>query len=196
MKKNILFLACLAAVLAFGFAVMDTREPEFPYLRLHILAHSDEAMDQEKKLVVRNFILAELAEPLQKADSLQTALQYVYEHLDDLGVKAQALLAETGYQKTVRAEMVVEKYPTVQYRDRFLPEGEYWSLKVTVGDGNGHNWWCVLYPPLCFLDIRSSSALPVSTGNQQEKSEWEPLNLWRKFNGNLRQEIKKIWLTQ
>jgi stage II sporulation protein R len=193
-RKKLFILTCLAAVLAFGFAVRDTDRQEPPYLRLHVLAHSDETRDQEKKLVVRDFILEELAEPLQKANSHQAALQYVYEHLDDLRVKAQVLLARAGYQKPVRVQMVVEKYPAMQYRDKFIPEGEYWSLKVTVGEGNGHNWWCVLYPPLCFLDINSAEAIPVSSGNQGKKS--EPFSIWQKFKNGYRQEIKKIWLAQ
>ena len=194
MRIKLFVLACLSAVLAMGPGLGDSDQPQTPYLRLHVLAHSDAARDQEKKLLVRDFILKELAEPLQKAKSHQEALQCVYEHLDDLRAKTQALLAGSDYQMPVQIQMMVEKYPAIRYRDKFIPEGDYWSLKVTVGDGNGHNWWCVLYPPLCFLDLNGAEAIPVSNGERGKKS--ETFGIWQRIKNGCRQEIKKIWLTQ
>lgn len=116
-------------------------------VRLHVLANSNSDEDQEVKLKVRDRILSEIStyEPKSKEE----ALKMVEENKKKLEEIAKDELGKNGFDYDVEIDIGLEDYPTRNYEDFSLPSGTYTSVRVLLGDGEGENWWCVLYPPLC-----------------------------------------------
>ena len=118
-------------------------------LRLHVLANSDSEGDQALKLSVRDAILADTAHLFADCKSRDEASAVVNENLPLLQMSAERAISEAGYSYPVRIELGEEEYPTKNYESACFPAGEYLSLRVLIGEGEGQNWWCVLFPPLC-----------------------------------------------
>ena len=143
-------------------------------IRLHIVANSDTVFDQQVKLLIRDEIIAEMGEVLSSADSIEDAKKIVTANLPQIEAIANTVLSDfTNY--TAKAEMGVFSFPTRSYGSFALPAGEYTALKVVLGEGEGKNWWCVLFPPLCFVDQvgnvagepdKTGEAVSVSTGQE------------------------------
>lgn len=115
-------------------------------IRLHVLANSDSEEDQAEKLLVRDAVLAYLEDSLAQSGSYDSALSAVGDHLEGIRKRAEEAL---GNKYAVRVELGREKYPVRQYENYSLPAGEYTSLRILIGEGEGKNWWCVLFPRLC-----------------------------------------------
>ncbi len=118
-------------------------------IRLHVVANSDSDEDQALKLKVRDGILNDVAAILDGVTSREEAVRLVEENLDEILSGARDVVLENGYNYSVTASISVEKFPTRDYETFSLPAGEYTSLRVVIGSGCGHNWWCVIFPPLC-----------------------------------------------
>ena len=118
-------------------------------IRLHVIAASDGAADQRLKLQVRDAVLEETARWLDGADSREAAEELLRLHLPELRNAAAETVAAAGYDDPVEALLAPETYPTRDYGTFALPGGEYLSLRVIIGAGEGHNWWCVMFPPMC-----------------------------------------------
>ena len=120
--------------------------------RLHVIANSDTEKDQELKLKVKTRIVEYLKEILGEDAGLEETKEAVLTHLTEIEQEAENLIEEQGFDYPV--EVVVEKtyFPERTYGDCTFPAGEYEALKVKIGSAKGQNWWCVLYPSLCFLD--------------------------------------------
>ena len=118
-------------------------------IRLHVVANSDSDEDQALKLKVRDGILNDAAAILDGVTSREKAVRLVEENLDEILSGARDVVLENGYNYSVTASISVEKFPTRDYETFSLPAGEYTSLRVVIGSGCGHNWWCVIFPPLC-----------------------------------------------
>lgn len=125
-------------------------------LRFHVLANSDSDEDQAVKVKVRDAVLAYMEESmgygrLEEPDAEDTKA-WVESHLRELEEVADQTVRDEGYSYQSRAEVEVSYFPDKQYGDIFFPQGEYEALKIKLGEARGHNWWCVLYPSLCFTD--------------------------------------------
>ncbi len=121
-------------------------------LRLHIIANSDNEVDQSVKLLIRNRILNDCAYLFKNATDADVAARLVKSSTGRITVIAQSELHRYGILYPVSAKIEKSAFPTKSYGGVRLPAGEYLALKVTLGSGAGHNWWCVLYPPLCIID--------------------------------------------
>ena len=121
-------------------------------LRLHILAASDSEEDQALKLAVRDEILAEYSAELSEVGDLEDARAALEARLPDIIATAERIVAEAGYDYRVTASLGEEWYDTRDYGELSLPRGVYTSLIIKIGEGQGRNWWCVMYPPMC-LDL-------------------------------------------
>ena len=126
-------------------------------VRLHVLADSDEAEEQAVKLRVRDAVLRYLAPYLDGVKSADEAEAILSGKLD--GVRAAAEQAAEG--RTVRVTLGDERYPTRDYAGFSLPAGRYRSLRVVLGEGKGHNWWCVVFPPVCLAAVQREAVRPV-----------------------------------
>lgn len=117
-------------------------------LRLHILANSDSESDQQLKLKVRDAILAETADEMN-TNSLSSAKTAAKNNLSKIQKIAEKTIEKNGYDYSVSVEMTNMYFDTRHYENATMPAGDYDAVRVTIGNGEGHNWWCVIYPPLC-----------------------------------------------
>lgn len=122
--------------------------------RFHVLANSDSERDQAVKLKVRDAVIAYMAEemPENHETTVETTKRWARQHLQELEKIAKQTLQENGVSYGATAEVVKDYFPEKIYGDVIFPEGEYEALRLRLGDAGGHNWWCVLYPGLCFND--------------------------------------------
>ena len=120
--------------------------------RLHVVANSDTEEDQNLKLHVKTKIVDYLEGVLGEDRSLEATREAVKTHLDEIEEAAGQVIADEGYDYPVAAAVEKTYFPDKTYGDCTFPAGEYEALNVKIGKAEGHNWWCVLYPSLCFLD--------------------------------------------
>lgn len=125
------------------------RELAGQVIRLHVIAESDSERDQQIKLRVRDEILRVLEPALKDKKGRQAAADTIEELLPAVEETARAAALSAGAVCDVSASLSTEGYPTREYEGFALPAGEYVSLRVVLGEGEGHNWWCVVFPPLC-----------------------------------------------
>ncbi|MBQ7906406.1 MAG: stage II sporulation protein R [Clostridia bacterium] len=131
-------------------AVIPTKSEAEIYdstVRLHVLANSNEEKDQALKLKVRDALLEEIKN--YSPESKQEALSLIEENKGELVKIAEDVSKKEGFDYQVTIDVGTESYPTRHYAGFALPAGEYTSVRVLIGSGEGENWWCVLYPPLC-----------------------------------------------
>lgn len=121
-------------------------------LRFHVIANSDSEADQSLKLMVRDAV-GKLMEPkLKEVSDIRTTEQIVEQAIPEIVATAETTLHDHGCDETVTAELTSTYFPVKSYGSYTFPEGEYEALEVVIGNGKGHNWWCVLYPNMCFRD--------------------------------------------
>ena len=145
-------------------------------LRLHILAQSDSADDQRLKLLVRDRILEGTAGWL--SGSKEEMMAKIEARLPEIEAMAEEALAEEGCSLPVRAELAQSFFDTRTYGEKTMPAGRYDALRVVIGEGEGKNWWCVLYPPLC-LPAAEADALLDETFSAEEQAVLEGGNQFK-----------------
>ena len=143
-------LACLC-----GTAVAA---PYSDWVRLHVVAADDSAAQQALKLEIRDACLKCAAACLDDAPDADAAYMRLEDHLAEFEEAARRRAYELGYAVSIRAETGTFSFPDRIYGGVLVPAGEYRALRVTIGGGEGHNWWCVLYPTLCFGDEAAFAA--------------------------------------
>ncbi len=145
----------------FTYAENVNRDLSGGLLRLHILANSDSEADQELKLAVRDKIIDETAALFKDAQSADDAARIAEENAALIQKIASDEITSRGFDYPVSVSLENTRFPTKEYGKITLPRGEYRALRVLIGDANGKNWWCVMYPPLCFtngvLDVSDES---------------------------------------
>jgi stage II sporulation protein R len=153
MKFKIWELALIVAVavtIIIGSSVnRDANELSSKLIRLHVVANSDSGEDQALKLKVRDAVLEELCDSLKNVDSRKEAESIISDNADALLSCAKRTVQDNGYDYDITLSLCTEQFPTTEYDTFSLPAGEYESLRITIGEGSGHNWWCVVYPPVC-----------------------------------------------
>ena len=137
-------------------------------LRLHVVANSDSDADQALKLEVRDAVLDCAAGYLENVNDVRAAEQVLGAHLAELAGAGQAVVREKGYDYAVRASLGTSHFPTKTYDGFALPAGDYRALRVTIGAGEGRNWWCVVFPALCVSAASEWQDTAVSGGLSDE----------------------------
>ena len=166
MKKQLRRIALVAAVVmgvfAWGIAT-DSRELREGLLRLHVVGASDSVEDQEVKLLVRDAVLASLEDGLADLTDPAAAYDYVSRMLPKVKAAADRCLREAGFSDTAQVSLTEETFPTRDYDTFSLPAGVYRALRIVIGEGEGRNWWCVVFPQLCmgedFVETASVAGL-------------------------------------
>lgn len=150
-KHWILFFACLmaTALSAMGLFSRQCAYIRDNTLRLHILANSDSPEDQAIKLQVRDAVLAATDRLFAACQSRQEVLEAAQNHLPYIRDVAADTLQKLGADPSVQAQVTSMHFDSRVYGDHLLPAGRYTAVRITLGNGDGKNWWCVLYPPLC-----------------------------------------------
>ncbi len=139
-------------------------------LRLHVLANSDDEADQNLKLKVRDRLLEVSNDIYANAKNREDAIEHTESNLALLQSEAQKVVIANGYDYPVSVELEDTYFNTRTYGDITLPAGEYKALRVIIGEGAGHNWWCVMFPPLCISAASDDEAQldDVLTADQME----------------------------
>ena len=133
-------------------------------LRLHVVANSDSDSDQARKLLVRDAVLARASRLLEGVSDRRGAEEALAPHLDELAQAGAEALARTGTADPVRVTLDDQWFPTKEYDGFSLPAGQYRALRVTIGEGRGRNWWCVVFPPLCLASVSEKSVESAAEG--------------------------------
>lgn len=136
-------------------------------LRLHVIANSDSEADQALKLAVRDTVLTEAARWCEDAGSLQEANAGICTHLESISGAAQQTVNDNGFSDRVTATVTDEFFPTRRYDGFTLPAGRYRALRVVIGEGAGHNWWCVVFPALCLPAAQDEDVLSALPPDQR-----------------------------
>lgn len=149
-EKALLFGLILSILVgSFSAFASDCSAIRESVLRLHILANSDSDEDQALKLKVRDRILEETGDLFENASDLENAESSAANSLELVRSIAEDEVRKQGYDYPVRAELCNMFFETRQYDDITMPAGRYDAVRITIGEAKGHNWWCVLYPPMC-----------------------------------------------
>jgi stage II sporulation protein R len=127
-------------------------------IRLHVIANSDTFEDQQLKYKVRDEIIANFNKEFESVTKKEDSQAIILNEIDDIRSKAEETIKSEGYDYMVNVYYGNYKFPRKQYKEIVLPEGNYDALRVEIGRAEGQNWWCVLFPPLCFVDFGSTNS--------------------------------------
>ncbi len=162
-----LIFACIA-VFVCGFSVQrEAVELSDKLVRLHVVANSDSEADQALKLRVRDAVLDFLRPRLEGVEDAETAREIIADSLPAIESAAREIIDGEEAPYAVAATLCREDFPTTEYDNFSLPAGEYLSLRVKIGAAAGHNWWCVVFPPICdagVIDPDTADAIGLSEG--------------------------------
>jgi len=194
MLKKLVFLITLISVFAIQPIV---QAEENKIIRLHVLANSDEYQDQKLKLEIRNLVLSEL-NLLQKIGTVEEAMKYLEQNCKTLQPKLEKKIIEKGHSYPIQLELIESDFPTRKYKEIVLPAGRYLALKVIIGEGEGANWWCVLFPPICHGDwvqeqrsrkVEDVDTMPVITSNKKNSKNTIKKEFWQEYT----EVLLKVW---
>lgn len=178
MKKNlycilsILFLLFIYIILcANSYTRTVSSNISSSIFRLHVIANSDSNEDQNLKYMVRDHVLEYMNTLLdnQNISSRDEILEIISNNLDEFEYIAQNTIYENGYDYDIKIEIGNFPFPTKEYGNISLPSGSYDALRIKIGQAEGKNWWCVMFPPLCFVDV-SSGIVPEESKNTLENN--------------------------
>ena len=171
--KMVIILSILlfiyTSICAFSYAQNISTDIANSVFRLHVIANSDSQEDQNLKYDVRDALLNYMNEICKDCTSKQEAIALVEENKEIFKQIALDTIKNKGFLYDVKITIGNFEFPTKEYGDISLPAGFYDALKVEIGEAKGHNWWCVMFPPLCFVDI-SSGIVPEDSKEQLEST--------------------------
>lgn len=164
--------------------------------RLHVLANSNSEEDQTLKHLVRDEIIEYLNKLTNNVSSKEEVIEIANSHLDDFKEIAKKVINKNGFNYNVNIQIGNFDFPTKEYGDISLPAGYYDALRVEIGSAEGNNWWCVLFPPLCFVDV-SSGIVPEESKEILEESMTEgEYELISESSGDIKFKFKLLELFQ
>ena len=131
-------------------------------IRFHVLANSDNVFDQQLKYKVRNNVINKFNSEFESISSKSDSEKLIIEKISEIREEAEAIIQQEGYDYDVNVYYGNFKFPRKMYEDIVLPEGYYDAVRIEIGKAEGQNWWCVMFPPLCFVDFgQDKNAEPV-----------------------------------
>ncbi len=189
-KKQVLSFILVGLLLMFLFQCISIQERVPSLIRLHILANSDEAYDQDMKYRVRDKVVQAVREEFANSRSLEESRMILLNKLNVLEDLAEQELRELGCTADVKAYYGEYSFPVRYYRTFSLPAGRYEAVRLVIGEGQGANWWCVLFPPLCFVDGQTSVE-----GEEEEVSQKieEALNVGKEVKIKPALKVVELW---
>lgn len=139
-------------------------------IRLRILANSNKVEDQLLKIAIRDAVVKNMRGWIGQVQSLDEARMQLSKHLAEISLLVQSIMNEQGFSYNFDVALTQVPFPVKRYGNLEYPAGMYESLRITIGEGSGDNWWCVLFPPLCFVDMVTGKKVNVVSASN-EKSE-------------------------
>ena len=171
MKKYLLLSFVLIAFIilsAYSYSYAVNENLSNNVFRLHVIANSDNEEDQNLKYKVRDELIKYMETLTTSSNTKEEVIQIANNHLEDFKTIAENVIKENGFDYDVNVEIGNFSFPTKQYGDISFPAGFYDALKVQIGEAKGQNWWCVMFPPLCFVDVTSGVVPEESKANLEE----------------------------
>lgn len=157
MKKVCISFLIISIIVLSGIGLWSNKmQPEKEYLRIHIRANSNMSADQQVKYLVKDKIVEYLTPYIAQCDTKVKAQNMLNNNLSQIESISEKVLKENGFNYSVKASVKKENFPTRIYQGLSLESGFYDALIVEIGSGKGDNWWCVVYPPLCFTGENTS----------------------------------------
>ena len=154
-------------ICAFSYAENVSYDIAESVFRLHVIANSDSKEDQDLKYKVRDNLISYMNNICKNCNNKEEAIKIATKHKEDFKEIALKTIKDNGYSYDVNISIGNFQFPTKDYGDISLPSGYYDALRVEIGEAKGQNWWCVMFPPLCFVDI-SSGVVPEESKEQLE----------------------------
>lgn len=206
---SLICLVIIGAVVFNDFAVkgigensIDSNEIqsslEKKLIRFHVIANSDGAEDQTLKLKVRDKVLEYMYPKLKDAQSIDESRQIIKENDKNIIKVAQDVVSKNGYNYSISTTLSKENFPVKTYGNIALPQGEYEAYRILIGNAGGQNWWCVMFPPLCFIDITKGEVSQKETEKAMKQvlsdEEYEAVDnssIQGKTSGQSKQDTRK-----
>lgn len=138
-------------------------------IRFHVIANSDTTEDQALKLKVRDEVLNYISPKLKDSKDIQESRKILEENNEVIKEIARKIIKENGYKYEVVTMLSHENFPVKSYANITLPQGNYEAYRIIIGSGEGHNWWCVMFPPLCFTDITKGEVAYKETEKEMKQ---------------------------
>jgi stage II sporulation protein R len=190
----LLILYIFVSAISYTNAVcMDISDNVF---RLHVIANSDSKEDQNLKYIVRDNVLDYVAQISTTASSKEDIINILQNHLTEIEAIALDTIRKNGFDYSVCVEIGNFSFPTKKYGDIILPPGYYDSLKIQIGEATGQNWWCVMFPPLCFVDVTSGIVPEESKELLQSNLSEEEYNLISEESTDVKVKFKIVEVLQ
>ena len=173
----IILFSIYVFICAFSYVNAVSANISSSVFRLHVIANSDSAEDQNLKYLVRDALIDYMNSVSKNSNSKDEAISIAYQHKSDFYKIAKKIINDTGYDYNVNISIGNFTFPTKNYGDISLPAGYYDALKVEIGNASGQNWWCVMFPPLCFVDISTGIVPEDSKETIKDSLHTEEYNL-------------------
>ena len=171
MKKYLFLLIVLISFIilsAYSYASAINEDLSNNVFRLHVIANSDSKEDQDLKYKVRDKLIEYMKSLTTNINTKEEVIEIANNHILDFESIAKEVITKNGFDYDVKVEIGNFSFPTKQYGDISFPAGFYDALKVEIGNAKGQNWWCVMFPPLCFVDVTSGIVPEESKENLQD----------------------------
>lgn len=197
LKKIFLLLSLLfiyILVFFISYATSVTSDLSNSVFRLHVIANSNSEEDQNLKYLVRDALLKYMSSISENINTKEEAMLVAQNNIEKFQEIAENVIIENGYNYSVCVEIGNYSFPTKKYGDISLPAGLYDALRVKIGDASGENWWCVMFPSLCFVNVSNGYVPEISKQNLQDSLLPEEYNLISSNNINFKIKFKLIEL--
>ena len=197
--RHMILALCVGVIITCVFSAYATNTEKSisdSVIRLHVIANSDSEEDQQLKLAVRDGIIEESGSHFAKERNISSAREEILLNLESIRETAERIIREKGYGYDVSVELGKSEFPTKAYGGVTLPAGTYEALKVIIGEGDGKNWWCVLFPPLCFVDAATAQIPDESKDilkNTLTADEYAMITDSGEFSVEVRFKVYEMW---
>ena len=198
--KRLLLLLVLLLIYtfmcAFSYVNAVSTNIQDSVFRLHVIANSDSEEDQNLKYIVRDKVLEYINNISSNQNSKEEIINLANEHIDEIQKIAENTIRENGYNYSVKLNIGNFSFPTKTYGDITFPTGFYDALKIEIGEAKGQNWWCVMFPPLCFVDVTNGVVPQESKEIMKENLSDEEYELVSENNNEINFKFKIVEMFQ
>lgn len=189
----LIIYVCISAVSYTHAVTTDIADSVF---RLHVIANSNSDEDQNLKYIVRDKVIEYMSSISQNASSKEEVIKIAKANLDKIQAIATQTIRDNGYTYSVNVEVGNFSFPSKRYGDITLPPGYYDALRIKIGKAEGQNWWCVMFPPLCFVDVTSGVVPDESKEIMKENLSKEEFDLISKNSNEVKVKFKIVEVLQ
>lgn len=175
MKKFLLIFMSILVIIALNAKLVKVKGEDSQediaskIIRFHVIANSDSKEDQALKLKTRDKVLEYIQPKLKNSKSINESREIIRENNENMIAIAKKVIVESGYKYSVNTTLSNENFPIKTYGNISLPQGKYEAYRIIIGSGQGKNWWCVMFPPLCFVDITKGEVAYKETEDEMKK---------------------------